>query len=72
MSIYWGINAPRNKNALGFEPKITPGDGVKEIYEALKQGSVDTGERTVTVKWYKHIIAAKQLMDSLLLNNRLM
>ena len=68
----YNVSFEKIKNALGFEPKITPGDGVKEIYEALKQGSVDTGERTVTVKWYKHIIAAKQLMDSLLLNNRLM
>ena len=65
------VSFEKIKNVLGFEPKLTPGDGVKEIYEALKQGSVDTGERTVTVGWYKHIIAAKQLVDSLVINNRL-
>ena len=59
------------KNTLGFEPMVTPGEGVKEIYEALKSGSVDTGERTVTVSWYKHLIAAKQLVDSLVVNDRL-
>ena len=64
------VSFEKIKNILGYEPKLTPGDGVKEIYEALKQGSVDTGERTVTVGWYKHIIAAKQLVDSLVINNR--
>jgi nucleoside-diphosphate-sugar epimerase len=68
----YNVSFEKIKNVLGFEPKVTPGDGVKEIYEALKQGTVDTGERTVTVKWYKHIIAAKQLMDSLIVNDRLM
>jgi len=65
------VSFEKIKNILGYEPKLTPGDGVKEIYEALKQGSVDTGERTVTVGWYKHIIAAKQLVDSLVINKRL-
>ena len=50
------VSFEKIKNILGYEPKLTPGDGVKEIYEALKHGSVDTGESTVTVKWYKQII----------------
>jgi len=67
----YNVSFEKIKNMLGFEPMVTPGEGVKEIYEALKSGSVDTGERTVTVSWYKHLIAAKQLVDSLVVNDRL-
>tara|TARA_Y100001960_G_scaffold126381_1_gene134778 strand:- start:762 stop:1232 length:471 start_codon:yes stop_codon:yes gene_type:complete len=67
----YNVSFEKIKNVLGFSPKLTLGEGVKEIYKALKQGSVDTGERTITVGWYKHIMAAKQLVDSLVINNRL-
>ena len=59
-------------NKTPSEPKLTPGYGVKEIYEGLKQGFVDTDERTVTVAWYKHIISSKQLIDSLIINDRIL
>jgi nucleoside-diphosphate-sugar epimerase len=68
----YNVSFEKIKNSLGFEPRVTPGSGVKEIYEALKQGTVDTGIKTVTVRWYKHIAEAKQLMDDLILNDRLM
>ena len=67
----YNVSFEKIKNTLGFEPILSPGDGVKEIYEALKQGSVDTSKRTVTVGWYKHIMAAKQLVDTLVINDRL-
>jgi len=66
------VSFEKIKNVLGFEAKLTPADGIKEIYEALKKMSVDTGTRTVTVAWYKHIIAAKQLVDNLVINDRLL
>jgi len=67
----YNVSFEKIKNTLGFKPILTPEDGVKEIYEALKQGSVDTGERTVTVRWYKHIMTAKKLVDNLVINGRL-
>lgn len=68
----YNVSFEKIKNILGFEPEYTPSDGVKEIYGALKHGTVDTGTRTVTVKWYRHIVAAKELMDSLTVNGRLL
>jgi hypothetical protein len=38
---------------------------------ALKTGKVDTSVKTVTVKWYKELIAAKELISSIELNGRL-
>jgi len=67
----YNVSFEKIKNMLGFEPKLTPAEGIKEIYESLKQGSIDTGKRTITVAWYKHIIAANQLADSLTINDLL-
>lgn len=59
------------KEKLNFNPVVSIADGVSEIYTALKAGKVDTSVRTVTVKWYKDLIAAKQLISSIELNGRL-
>jgi nucleoside-diphosphate-sugar epimerase len=56
---------------LGFKAKTMVTDGVKEIYNALKSGNVDTGDKTITVKWYKNIIDAKKLVDSISLKGRI-
>ncbi len=56
---------------LGLTQFVSVQDGVQEIYLALKNGKVDTGSKTVTVQWYKNIIEAKKLLDSIQLNNRL-
>ena len=56
---------------LDFTPSVNIQDGVQEIYIALMNGAVDTGIKTITVQWYKHIIEAKELLDSIQLNNRL-
>jgi nucleoside-diphosphate-sugar epimerase len=59
------------KKKLNLNPVVSIADGVSEIYAALKAGRVDTSVRTVTVKWYKDLIAAKELISSIELNGRL-
>jgi len=56
---------------LGFKPKIGVTEGISEIYEALQSGIVDIGPKTITVEWYRHILEAKKLVDSVLLDGRL-
>jgi nucleoside-diphosphate-sugar epimerase len=56
---------------LGFKAKTSVIDGIKEIYSALRLGKVDTGDKTITVKWYRNIQDAKTLLDSIYLNGRL-
>lgn len=66
------VSFARAERELGFSARSTPAEGAREIYEALKRGQVDTGLRTVTVKWYQHIMEAKRLVDRLALDGRLL
>lgn len=66
------VSFTRAEQELGFRARLTPGDGAREIYEALKLGRVDTGIKTVTVKWYQHLIDAKRLVDGLEIDGRLL
>jgi nucleoside-diphosphate-sugar epimerase len=56
---------------LGFKAEIDAAHGIKEIYLALKSGTVDVGPKTVTVQWYRSIIEAKSLLESVMLDGRI-
>ena len=55
---------------LAFAPRYTPADGALEIYQALKSGRIDTGIKTITVRWYQHLMEAKHLGDALSMDDR--
>jgi len=55
---------------LGFKAEVSVNQGINEIYLALKSGKVDIGPKTITVQWYRNILEAKLLMDSVLLDGR--
>jgi nucleoside-diphosphate-sugar epimerase len=55
---------------IGFKAEVDIKQGIKEIYLALKYGKVDTSDKTITVKWYKNIQEAKNLLDLISLNGR--
>jgi nucleoside-diphosphate-sugar epimerase len=55
---------------IGFKAQTAVTEGVREIYSALKNGKVDTGTKTVTVQWYRNILEAKLLLDSVILDGR--
>jgi nucleoside-diphosphate-sugar epimerase len=57
-------------DVLGFKAQVGVLDGIKEIYSALKFGKVDVGPKTVTVQWYRNILDAKTLLDSVELDGR--
>jgi len=57
---------------LGYQPTVTPGEGAREIYEALKLGRVDTGLKTITVRWYQHLLDAKRLTDTVSIGGRIL
>ena len=40
---------------LGFKPRYTPKEGAREIYRALKEGSLKDALRMHTVDWYKFL-----------------
>ena len=55
---------------IGFKAEVGVTQGISEIYLALKSGKVDTSDKTITVKWYKNIQEAKQLVELIVLNGR--
>jgi nucleoside-diphosphate-sugar epimerase len=55
---------------LGFRAEVGVIHGIQEIYSALKSGKVDISPKTVTVEWYKKILEAKDLIDSIVNNGR--
>jgi nucleoside-diphosphate-sugar epimerase len=56
---------------LNFKAEKTLSSGVTEIYSALKSGKVDIGPKTVTVQWYRHLLDAKSLLESVMLDGRI-
>lgn len=68
----YSVSFEKVARALGFEPQFTPADGVREIYDALKLGRIDTDIKTITVRWYQHIMEAKRLVDTLSIDGRIL
>jgi len=66
----YNVDFSKAKKILSFESTVTVEDGIKEIYKALHSGIVDTGPKTVTVQWYRNILEAKNLLDSVQLDGR--
>jgi nucleoside-diphosphate-sugar epimerase len=68
----YNVSFAKASQQLGFEATSSIADGVREIYEALKMGVVDVGPKTSTVRWYRNIIDAHKLIESVTLNGRLL
>ena len=55
---------------IGFKATTNVSEGITEIYKALKTGVVDTGQKTITVQWYRNILDAQKLLEQVTLNGR--
>ena len=58
------------QNVLGFKAKNNVKDTSKEIFLSLKDGSLDYGEKTITLKWYNHIKNNKILFEDNSINGK--
>lgn len=67
----YSVSFTKLKEKLNYQPKVSIAEGINEIYLALKHGTVDTGPKTVTVQWYRNILDAKKLIDSISINGRI-
>jgi nucleoside-diphosphate-sugar epimerase len=68
----YNVSFEKARRVLGFEAEIRVEEGVREIYEALKSGVTDDGPRTSTVKWYRSILEAKRLLETIQLDGRIL
>ena len=66
----YSVNFTKIRNELSYKPEVSVEQGIEEIYLALKNGTVDTSSKTITVQWYRNIIEAKKLLDSIIVNGR--
>jgi nucleoside-diphosphate-sugar epimerase len=61
------------KSILRFVPRYTPNEGAKEVYDALKDEKLNGDDpRTITVKWYKHILETPRLIKDLEINGAIL
>jgi nucleoside-diphosphate-sugar epimerase len=68
----YNVSFAKAKRVLGYEAHTTVEEGVREVYDALKYGKVEFGRKTVTVNWYRAIIEAKALIESIEVNGRVL
>ena len=67
----YNVDFEKAQFILGYKAEKDVEFGIKEIYNALKLDLVDTGPKTITVQWYKNLLEAKKLLDSVSLNGRI-
>jgi len=61
------------EKTLNFKPQYTPKKGAKEVFDALKDGRVSGDDpRTITVKWYKHLLEMHTLIKEVEINGVLL
>jgi len=61
------------KETLNFKPQYTPKEGAKEVFDALRDGRVSGDDpRTITVKWYKHLLEMYTLIKEAEINGVLL
>lgn len=59
--------------ALEFKPRFTPREGAREVYDALKEGKLDPNDpKTITVKWYKHLLEMQEFLKEVELDGVLL
>ncbi len=67
------VSFDKIKKTLNYSPKYTPKEGAKEVYNALKEGKLNPDDtRTITVKWYKHLLEMHALLKDLEINGALL
>ena len=66
----YNVSFEKATDKLGFTAQVDVTHGIREIFAALKSGKVDTSIQTITVQWYRNILQAKQLIDEIALDGR--
>ena len=61
------------KETLGFQPHSTLRDGAREVFDALKEGRLNADDpRTITVKWYKHLLEMHSFLKNIEIDGALL
>lgn len=61
------------REVLNFKPQYTPREGAKEVFDALKEGRLNSDDpRTITVKWYKHLIEMHSFLKNVEMDGKIL
>ncbi len=60
------------KNILGFTTNYSIGDGAKEVYQALSEGTILDTIKTKTVDWYRYLLNNPEASGEYMINNTLL
>lgn len=60
------VSFDKIKKTLNFKPQYTPKNGAREVFDALKDGKLNADDpKTITVKWYKHLLEMHALIKEI-------
>jgi len=63
------VSFSKIKDTLHFKPQITIRKGARNVFDALKEGTLNPDDpRTITVKWYKHLLEMQQFLKDTEIN----
>jgi nucleoside-diphosphate-sugar epimerase len=63
------VSFSKIKETLNFMPQITIGKGARNVFDALKEGKLNPDDpRTITVKWYKHLLEMQRFIKDTEIN----
>lgn len=66
------ISFEKINKTLGYKTKFTVSYGAKEIFDALKKGKTTDSIQTKTVEWYKYLIDAQKIVDTIAINGKVL
>jgi len=67
------VDFSKIKRTLDFTPMYTPREGAREVFQALKEGKLNAEDpRTITVKWYKHLLEMQSLLKDVEINGAIL
>jgi nucleoside-diphosphate-sugar epimerase len=67
------VSFKKIKETLNFKPQYTPREGAREVFEALKDGRLNPDDpRTITVKWYKHLLEMQAFIKNVEIKGKLL
>lgn len=58
------VDFTKIKETIGFEPKHTPEEAAKTIYQKIDDGELEKTEKTSTVGWYKKLLNSEKLVSN--------
>jgi nucleoside-diphosphate-sugar epimerase len=67
------VSFDKIRKKLNYRTSHTPNDGSKEVFNALKEKTVNPDDpRTITVKWYRHLLDMRAFLKDVEMNGALL